>query len=292
MPLLLNSCIIVARSKNGKALDKGIGMDWGVLFTRIDLAYLSNVAQGVRGFEENKRCQILEPRHKSLIGQCTWFGSCRKGAIQYFGYFCQGLKVGEDCVVETTDYREKEGRCTNRGDCVTSERVIRFRHEDCLTFSEDPEVKKSNDMQEDVQIGHDKTQGLISPQEVSSDKRDLRPAEMNFWEYMEYKKTQEKEKLQKAEEQKNSFIIERESNSSKQATPEITSANCKGIYNPPVFTHLQRICRDCFNMYKEPEVFPLCSQDCFGSKYFMHCAKALLVKESKAKSRVNIVGKK
>ena len=70
-----------------------------------------------------------------------------------------------------------------------------------------------------------------------------------------------------------------------------TSAMCKGLYNPSAYTRLVTICRDCFNLYKEPEVYSLCMGGCFDSQHFMHCAKTLLLEEKKAKTLINQVGK-
>ena len=68
--------------------------------------------------------------------------------------------------------------------------------------------------------------------------------------------------------------------------------SCKGLYNPSVFMRLLNICRDCFNLYKEPEVYTLCTDGCFNNKYLLHCAKALLVEEHKLEPLINQIGKK
>jgi hypothetical protein len=71
----------------------------------------------------------------------------------------------------------------------------------------------------------------------------------------------------------------------------VTSGNCKGLYNPSAYTRLVNICRDCFNIYKDPEVYSLCMGGCFDSQYFMHCAKTLLVEEQSFKTLIAQVGK-
>ena len=43
----------------------------------------------------------------------------------------------------------------------------------------------------------------------------------------------------------------------------VKSTKCKGLYNPSAYTRLVNICRDCFNIYKEPEVYSLCMGGCF-----------------------------
>ena len=36
--------------------------------------------------------------------------------------------------------------------------------------------------------------------------------------------------------------------------------------------------RDCYNLFKEPEVYNNCRSDCFSNQFFMQCAKVLLYK--------------
>ena len=85
---------------------------------------------------------------------------------------------------------------------------------------------------------------------------------------------------------------------------------CRGLYNPAAFTRLSHICRDCFNLFKvrtrtivssrsDPsvpakvhEVYSMCMDNCFASKFFMHCAKLLLLDENKVTSLINDIGKK
>lgn len=34
--------------------------------------------------------------------------------------------------------------------------------------------------------------------------------------------------------------------------------NCKGLYDKSIFARLDRICQDCYNLYREPELHTLC----------------------------------
>ena len=63
------------------------------------------------------------------------------------------------------------------------------------------------------------------------------------------------------------------------------------MYNPEVFTSLTRMCRDCYNMYREVDVYSLCTSNCFTSQTFLGCARSLLIQEDKAKSLADILGK-
>ena len=66
---------------------------------------------------------------------------------------------------------------------------------------------------------------------------------------------------------------------------------CQGLYNPPAFFTLSKICHDCYNLYMEHEVHSLCMSDCFSSSYFFYCAKSLLKEEDKVLELVRSVGK-
>lgn len=34
--------------------------------------------------------------------------------------------------------------------------------------------------------------------------------------------------------------------------------DCRGRYDAAIFTQLEHICEDCYNLYKEPDVHQLC----------------------------------
>nr|XP_022902307.1 crustacean hyperglycemic hormone isoform X2 [Onthophagus taurus] len=52
---------------------------------------------------------------------------------------------------------------------------------------------------------------------------------------------------------------------------------CKGQYNKSVFARLDRICEDCYNLFREPEIHTLCREDCFTSEVFQGCIEILLI---------------
>lgn len=50
---------------------------------------------------------------------------------------------------------------------------------------------------------------------------------------------------------------------------------CRGPLN--YFVQLKNICDDCYNLYKDAEVYGLCTERCFHSEYFKACLSALLI---------------
>ncbi|XP_023727466.1 ion transport peptide isoform X2 [Cryptotermes secundus] len=69
---------------------------------------------------------------------------------------------------------------------------------------------------------------------------------------------------------------------------------CKGVYDKSIFARLDRICEDCYNLFREPQLHSLCRSKCFSSDYFKGCLEALLLKEEEQKfnQMVEYVGKK
>nr|ABO43964.1 putative ion transport peptide-like precursor [Daphnia magna] len=57
--------------------------------------------------------------------------------------------------------------------------------------------------------------------------------------------------------------------------------NCKGLYDKSIFARLDRICQDCYNLYREPELHTLCRKNCFTTNYFKGCLDALLINDEK-----------
>jgi hypothetical protein len=69
---------------------------------------------------------------------------------------------------------------------------------------------------------------------------------------------------------------------------------CRGIYDPSIFARLERVCEDCYNLYKDDEVLGLCRSDCFGSDTFSECLQSLLLQQESDfyLELVEIIGKK
>ncbi|XP_066149100.1 ion transport peptide-like isoform X1 [Euwallacea fornicatus] len=50
---------------------------------------------------------------------------------------------------------------------------------------------------------------------------------------------------------------------------------CKGVYDKTIFAKLDRICEDCYNLFREPQVHSLCMKNCFTTGYFKGCLETL-----------------
>ncbi|GAB0090333.1 ion transport peptide [Sergentomyia squamirostris] len=50
---------------------------------------------------------------------------------------------------------------------------------------------------------------------------------------------------------------------------------CKGVFNKSIFFRLDRICEDCYSLFREPQLHSLCKKRCFTTEYFKGCLDAL-----------------
>nr|CAD7434752.1 unnamed protein product [Timema monikensis] len=69
---------------------------------------------------------------------------------------------------------------------------------------------------------------------------------------------------------------------------------CKGVYDKSIFARLDRICEDCYNLFREPQLHSLCRSNCFSSQYFTSCLESLLLTEEDENfsQMVEFLGKK
>ncbi|XP_045610482.1 crustacean hyperglycemic hormones-like isoform X1 [Procambarus clarkii] len=52
---------------------------------------------------------------------------------------------------------------------------------------------------------------------------------------------------------------------------------CKGIYDRAIFKKLDRVCEDCYNLYRKPYVATTCRQNCYANSVFRQCLDDLLL---------------
>ncbi|PZC73065.1 CHH-like protein isoform X2 [Helicoverpa armigera] len=69
---------------------------------------------------------------------------------------------------------------------------------------------------------------------------------------------------------------------------------CKGVYDAAIFARLDRICDDCYNLFREPQLYTLCREKCFTSPYFKGCMESLYLYDEKEQidQMIDFVGKR
>ncbi|KAH9366898.1 hypothetical protein HPB48_022088 [Haemaphysalis longicornis] len=54
---------------------------------------------------------------------------------------------------------------------------------------------------------------------------------------------------------------------------------CRGNFEQSYLARLERVCEECYQLYREPQVYNLCRGSCFKNENFDLCAEALLLKD-------------
>ncbi|XP_064476558.1 crustacean hyperglycemic hormones-like isoform X1 [Ornithodoros turicata] len=52
---------------------------------------------------------------------------------------------------------------------------------------------------------------------------------------------------------------------------------CRGNFEQSYLARLERVCEECFQLYREPQVYNMCRVNCFKNENFGKCAEALLL---------------
>ncbi|KAJ8669365.1 hypothetical protein QAD02_000624 [Eretmocerus hayati] len=63
----------------------------------------------------------------------------------------------------------------------------------------------------------------------------------------------------------------------------IRENECKGVYDKSIFAKLDRICVDCYNLFREPQLHNQCRHKCFTTDYFEGCIDVLMLQDQKEK---------
>ncbi|XP_051175032.1 ion transport peptide-like isoform X1 [Leptopilina boulardi] len=63
---------------------------------------------------------------------------------------------------------------------------------------------------------------------------------------------------------------------------------CKGVYDKSLFARLDRICEDCYNLFREPQLHLLCKKNCFTSDYFKGCVEVLQLEDEMEQIQTSI----
>ncbi|XP_037295131.1 CHH-like protein isoform X2 [Manduca sexta] len=72
------------------------------------------------------------------------------------------------------------------------------------------------------------------------------------------------------------------------------SLECKGVYDASIFARLDRVCDDCYNLFREPQLYTLCRAKCFTTPYFKGCMESLYLYDEKEQidQMIDFVGKR
>ncbi|XP_023346951.1 ion transport peptide isoform X2 [Eurytemora carolleeae] len=52
---------------------------------------------------------------------------------------------------------------------------------------------------------------------------------------------------------------------------------------------LDRICEDCYRLYRDIDVYQMCRSGCYGSEYFLNCMNSIMVSTSTKSKAVHFL---
>nr|AAK28329.1 CPRP/cHH precursor [Bythograea thermydron] len=75
---------------------------------------------------------------------------------------------------------------------------------------------------------------------------------------------------------------------------QIYDRSCKGLYDRRLFSDLDHVCDDCYNLYRNSRVANACRENCYSNLVFRQCMEDLLLMDQfdKYARAVQTVGKK
>jgi len=56
-----------------------------------------------------------------------------------------------------------------------------------------------------------------------------------------------------------------------------TDGLCEGSLDLKAYIFMNKVCEECFNLYRDDEVYSACRSGCFGSSFFQGCMSNLMV---------------
>merc|ERR1711868_190917 len=80
-----------------------------------------------------------------------------------------------------------------------------------------------------------------------------------------------------------SFILLYALTASSQASPghfqrKVSSENmCEGTLDVKTYLFMNKVCEDCFALYRDEDLYSACRSGCFTSSYFQGCMSSLMV---------------
>ncbi|GIY33215.1 ion transport peptide-like [Caerostris darwini] len=65
----------------------------------------------------------------------------------------------------------------------------------------------------------------------------------------------------------------------RDAKRSFSDLGCMGVYDKSKFTRLDRVCEECYQLFRESDVHTSCRSNCFKNDFFTQCVDALLLQK-------------
>nr|AFM29133.1 crustacean hyperglycmic hormone [Portunus pelagicus] len=75
---------------------------------------------------------------------------------------------------------------------------------------------------------------------------------------------------------------------------QIYDSSCKGVYDRAIFSELEHVCDDCYNLYRTSRVASGCRSNCYSNMVIRQCMEDLLLMDNfeEYARKIQVVGKK
>ncbi|KAB7502380.1 Vitellogenesis-inhibiting hormone [Armadillidium nasatum] len=73
------------------------------------------------------------------------------------------------------------------------------------------------------------------------------------------------------------LVLEDLGSTGMKAKRSLYPSNCFGSYNREIFAQLDRVCDDCYELYRNHNVSIECRRDCYTTEVFESCLKDLMM---------------
>ncbi|GIY33225.1 ion transport peptide-like [Caerostris darwini] len=65
----------------------------------------------------------------------------------------------------------------------------------------------------------------------------------------------------------------------RDAKRSFSDLGCMGVYDKAKFARLDRVCEECYQLFRESDVHTSCRSNCFKNDFFTQCVDALLLRK-------------
>ncbi|KAK4321011.1 hypothetical protein Pmani_008176 [Petrolisthes manimaculis] len=70
---------------------------------------------------------------------------------------------------------------------------------------------------------------------------------------------------------------------------QVFDKSCKGVYSRSLFSKLNAVCDDCYNLYRKSHVSIMCKANCYSSRLYEQCVMGLALDHTRYMNMARIV---
>ena len=292
MQVVLVVCLCKAALSSRLQGLQGLGLDWGVAFTQgwagdqsSSQSEPSAAPQPLKSLQP-VACSFAVQERVSQSGWCSAWDSCMVGRTSHLGWGCQG-RPGVECTVELVQWRQLNGTCTN-GHCMASEKLPRSHHP-TLQGGHQDQIRLARRSGQ-VRLHHEVCAKTVVTANIGEHRVNHTQLDQNKISRQHTRQSSQLVSSPSSGSSSGSSTSSSSSSSSSSNFNPSSRTSCRGLYNPSAYQQLTMVCRDCYNLLREPGAYSLCTADCFATPFFLTCTKALLLEVANMKRLASTLG--